>query len=668
MKAQTQKGKGIVWLQEHHGKSALPTQIIPVSAPKTSITITGDKLFVRACPVTPRHGVLESSACTPSKAQALVIKLAKDMEKAGESNGEIAVQPFIKADYNIVWGDGMLVIAPDHDGVTAGKHPQLTLRMEAPSMLKNAIEALNLDTAEMEFITVDKKQIHTDVKTYATQVRSAEGHFNVAPAPPNSYPGFSAEPINWKTSDMIIVKGIDDMIALEAFEKKDKPVLVVHYGGSIGSHASAWCRQKHFAYIALDSKQRIEKLAPWLTQLAKGWMVPDKKAMDAPSIPKIDWFEKDFFKGMDDAKTAKVKPGRVMQLACFFHQYASGLASSKELAYVTGYFCTLLIRATVAISAGEARHLYEAACNEGSNEWKAWKLRMSAGDGKNSIYGNHFNHSMSQESMINALTFLYELFYNPTWSPSYGGKRWAGVCVAAIRVLEGWKKEDRIACVTAANTLINVVHNGGWAFNKIATQSVLNIWKPEYYKIDFGQLGSTLHHGMEIIQNKLPKCSKEMKFTGKVPINSLWKKKPINYNVIHTLSGGTSAEMPIAPLTKAELLQQDFSAYFDSDWADFYDAECTCKACLAWEQADSAKKNKKGTLQEMVDNVLTTKVDLNIDPTQTDKYNSALIKEENNVTSETGKQKGPGADKHPAKESAAGKPTNGNTGQKRQGS
>lgn len=574
--AKTQKGKGLLFLTSREG---LQTDIIPVSAPRD--TGIGGNVFVRACPVTPRHGVLESKMCKEGTATKFIAKLAKDMIKAGELEGEIAVQAYIDAVSNIVWGPGMIVAAPDNDGVTAGKHPQLAIRMEAPTVLTKAIEVLGLDEAEIEIVS-------NATSTFITQVRAATGHFNVDPAPVGSFSGFSDKPIFWNKCDVVMVKGIDDMIALEAFEKKDKDVVVIHFGGNIASHASAWSRQKGYAYLALPNKYNIHDLKPCLTQVANGWLVPSDEPIEADAVAEIDWFATDFFDGMEYARLSKFAPSDVMSLSMFFNHYASGMSSSKELAFVAGCFSGMLIRLTLAIAAGEARHLQSTYRSSG--EWGDWFEKSRTG---HRGYEKYTHAKMTLVSIDTVLKFLYGVFHHPKWQSSYGGDRWAGVVAGAIRVLKTQGKKDLKECLIKTNTLLNVVHNGGWAFNKVSSQDALNLWKPDKYKKNVVAVGSAFRLAIEILQKKLTKATSIISFKGPIPKNPNWEEKPINYDEVYTINGVGEESLPKPDLSALELIAKyDYSSSFDPGWGMLYVDGCTCDTCLAWLQNKKSKEPK----------------------------------------------------------------------------
>jgi len=147
-----EEGGGLEW--SHKGLLAPPSEYKPV--------------FIRACPLNPRPGVLESSpAYSLEEIQEVIERIAHKMLSVEDSDkpmydhgyvdphGSIIIQPFIQADASCVAAPGSYIImGPDHDGVTAGKKG---LKVAIPHTLSdsqtaNNLKTLGIDPAKIELV------------------------------------------------------------------------------------------------------------------------------------------------------------------------------------------------------------------------------------------------------------------------------------------------------------------------------------------------------------------------------------------------------------------------------------------------------------------------------------------------------------------------------------
>lgn len=462
-KIESQKARGLQWLLNHvphsmqsfYGRASTLAQNVYIPEP-----ILHWDVFVRACPVNPRHGVLESfRANMANGARDEIQALAKKMVACGEGNGGIVVQPYIKATANAVLSSGSLVVAPDNDGVTAGKLPQLTVPVPKCQFLLEAEAAMGQE-CELEYV------VNLNDNPICTQVRAASGHFAPSSQPPGAIPGFIGEPLNIADAEVVVIEGTEHLAELEALNVADKRVLVIHKGGSIGSHAAAWARQKGYAFIAVvEMPENLE----WLSETARGWVEMGPAPLPPRESLEPEWFEAAFYDGVDRGLTAVIETSDLW-LVSIFQLYASGLMRSEPIAWLAGYAAAALSRLGIAIGCGEARH--ESDCSEGGYGGQLYSAGIEQGGSRDEVYEYFLDRKVTN---MEELARLLVSAFSIRWNDGYGGAKWANIVIDAYRAYHACENKDREKIIEHTNTLANVVHNSGWAFNKFGiTQFALN--------------------------------------------------------------------------------------------------------------------------------------------------------------------------------------------------
>jgi hypothetical protein len=513
----SQKAAGLRWLMGLQNSDE-----VPFVTAKDAVTATMDKTalgtryaFVRACPVTPRHGILESRRVTNRCSS--IIKATRQIGRAmlenGEPDGEIVIQPFIEATSNIVWFEGACIVGPGHDGVTAGHSPQITIPFGAPSILESAQAELGLENAEAEFVCDAKRVV-------CTQIRAANGHFKVEPRPVGAHPGFSLKPIHTKTADVLEVRGTEDLAKIEKWSTSNPEVLIVHYGGSIGSHAAAWARGKGYAFVALP--ETGVALPEWLYERSRGWMVSSDTEPGGEALPfEVEWFEDSFRKGLHRCMTSRLDARAALSAAIVAMNYASGVASSPESAEVSGYFAGALLRSCVAICLGEARHSYRQITSNWRNDNReAYNsiitalndINIANGGERESVYTDIFSQSINP---LQALRLAYAAHGTPKWAESFGGKKWANIAVAGYRLALAIEHEGLRSILDAMNALTNVVHNNGWAFNKLIDKSIFDLARSFYATRHWEKACSCLNKSLMLL------ISPDIPLAGEIVIQEL---------------------------------------------------------------------------------------------------------------------------------------------------
>ena len=459
-----------------------------------------EEAFLRTAPLTPRHGVLESTKIRFNDFLMDWARLRNSMLEL-DPEGCLILQPFIDADYSAVMAPGKYaVIGQGHDGITAGHGLSITLplKMGHRSLFYN-LKGLNFDPDmhEIEFVSwshwVESDHLKNEqngFSTYLTQIRGAENHVSPS-APPE---GVSVNGIipdgRIDVMEVFEATGLEQVAWLEEFITKDKVpngFVVSEPNGSLLSHICAHCRAHSIPYVI----GHVEVGDSWV-EPASGWVVndPDYTFTANPYDP--SQYATEFRAGVQYANQHWQR--QFGWLATFFHQWASmPMSDPKVVAYLAGVFAGWIVKAVFAISAGEMRHSMDqnkthtpdipvflhAVLGDGimeevtvtSNPATITKVRRHYYAGVQKIFIEDFRQ------VANLLDYM-RLQFRTNWCSSYGGPKWADgakhgrdAARALADFLDGGDYEQVLASI---NSLENCVHNTGHLFNKFLQKAAFD--------------------------------------------------------------------------------------------------------------------------------------------------------------------------------------------------
>ena len=479
--------------------------------------------FLRPCPQQPRHGIIESKVVENSELHAELKNMEELMKKYGEQP-IIAVTPYIESSWSAVWDAENLIIGPDNDGVTAGKKPIIALRQPWPLYITNEdlkLAGIDGGVAEAELELVGRQ---------FTQIRRSPEGKKISAIPKGAFQGFLPVPVlRIKDAEIFEVQGTDIEVLESYNPTSNKPILVFHKDGNILSHASAWCRMKGWGYVAAERKQVT---GPYLVDYGEGYVVPAKKKPPKQVKKKkltVKSFKKEYFDGVEYALNSRLYSRQSLTLAFFFHHFATETSLNSEVAYLAGFFTGALLKATLAICTGEARHAGSKAYDpEGVIKEKARNMlevggilfpEFDSNDGHRSeIYDLIFESKLPLEVAHDALDVLVDLFYNIEWSSGYGGPTWGKIAKRGKHLARYLMDKKLKQAINVANELLNLVHNNGWAFNKLAGKEILDLpyrLSEDPYYLETANLVFRL--AMQVLKHKLPEGISVINLSGRKP-------------------------------------------------------------------------------------------------------------------------------------------------------
>jgi len=487
-----------------------------------------DTAFLRTCPLTPRHGVLESRAVNEHNILDVWERLVGVMKKE-DPEGCFLMQEMLNAYSSAVLHPNQYAtFGLGHDGVTNESGLQLKFLMsDTEDYLAKHKIATKLgykDGFEMEFVGTEGHDLHSQnpapgsAYAYLTQIRQAP------PPSPISSPFQYMSGATLVTADTegsipqgsVNVKkvwkpeGLVEVAWLEANITKGnvpKGFVIAHANGSMSSHIAAHARAHGIPYIVSDS---VSVGDDWVEGSA-GWVACEDGLPIEPSPYNAysDEYAAAFMLGLQLSRRAYMRQHG--WFAHFFHQWLGKNANGKESAMLAGVFVGWVVKATLSVCLAEMRHS-ERICDEASvdivptlhalvspnvavkPEWFAgpspqdieWtKVEMDMRD-RNHWYAKMEYLDLTYVEMREALKWCAKMFKDG-WKGGYGGEKWmtcassaADIADAIIQFVNHKKDngvfdiETLMRITSMANEAENWQHNNAGLFTKFLSMEAFD--------------------------------------------------------------------------------------------------------------------------------------------------------------------------------------------------
>tara|TARA_B100000902_G_scaffold121086_1_gene121300 strand:+ start:7642 stop:10023 length:2382 start_codon:yes stop_codon:yes gene_type:complete len=494
--------------------------------------------FLRTCPLTPRHGVLESTRIHRDDFLMHWARLRNSMMEH-DPEGCLILQDCIEAQHSAVMAPGKYVVVGEgHDGITAGHGTNLTFPIRDGGRLTRNLRTMGSDPDEheVEFVmynpytsperrAVESEDAHDRVSL--TQVRGATGHVVLAPPPEGvTVNGFITEG-RVEVTQVFEATGLEEVAWLEEKITKDKVpkgFVVSEPGGSLLSHICAHCRQHGIPYIIGDVGVGESWVEP-----AAGWVIndPDHDFVAKPYDPAE--YTSEFIAGVRYSNLHWEK--QYGWLATFFHQWvAMPMSNPSTVAYLAGVFAGWIVKSTFAICAGEMRHargrkknytpdipvFLHAAFGE-SLMLEVNPNLLEYGDNPVMDIRKHYYACVSKidfESYTGAaslLDYMYKRF-RTNWENSYGGPAWAEAAKlgsqAAIALQKFMDDGELGPMLGAINKLENHQHNTGHLFNKFISKTAFDSGTSGFKETDMEYVTKTFRIANHVMQERDTKVTR----------------------------------------------------------------------------------------------------------------------------------------------------------------
>lgn len=389
---------------------------------------SSSRIFGRPCPMTPRHGFVDSRTV---RNPVEVLQLFNEA-RAADPEAELVLMTEIDAEWNSVWTPNRISIGPGHDGATSGHDSfSLSLNPTAEQQKYNWLGKLKeyagvAETPYLEAVYA-KPDHNSDQRCYYTQIRNG-------PAVSNMDTDFIPEPV---TVDRVVLAA-GDLLKWEERTRKFKPGIVVwHPGGSLGSHYAIHCVMNNIPIIISKKPKPGDQLKP----------TKERKPVELDSVLRGI--------GAGTAVDLSLTKNRSLAVAALVSILHNTTAFSGSEGFWIGAGAALMQRLGAIALLGEARH--------------ANKPIYGAPE-RNDVYDTHANEPFKGRRRVRRAMWMFE---NYPWTSNYGGRKWT-LCGDALLELDDAIREFVNNPTTYAltdlvvnyNSAVNQAHNAGWWLNK----------------------------------------------------------------------------------------------------------------------------------------------------------------------------------------------------------
>jgi len=508
--------------------------------------------FLRTAPLTPRHGVLESTRIHRDDFLMHWARLRNTMLEH-DPEGCLILQNCIEAQHSAVMAPGKYVVVGEgHDGITAGHGTNLTFPIRKGGRLTRTLMSIGSDPDEheVEFVmhnpypsaeerAVEAEEAHDRVRL--TQVRGATGHVVLAPPPEGVTINGLIPEGRVEVKQVFEATGLEEVAWLEEKITKDKVpdgFVVSEPGGSLLSHICAHCRAHGIPYVI----GHVDVGDSWV-EPAAGWVIndPEHGFVARPYDPAQ--YTDEFIAGVRYSNLHWER--QYGWLSTFFHQWvAMPMSSPSTVAYLAGVFAGWIVKATFAICAGEMRHARSRKKNY-TPDIPVF-LHAAFGEGLmievNPYYDNepvmdvrkHYYTCVSKidfQSYTGAASLLDYMSkrFRTNWEQSYGGPKWAEAARLGERAaiaLQGFMDGGELEpMLSAINKLENHQHNTGHLFNKFISKTAFDSGTSGFREIDMTYITKTFRIANYVMQERDTKVTRSSETQLKWTALGKWLKK-----------------------------------------------------------------------------------------------------------------------------------------------
>ncbi len=423
---QTQKAKGFAFLRR--GQSVFAT-VKPVIVKanhcpsfkdiRKHLCLTKQPVFVRPCPMFPRHGFVDSILVTK---QVELNRLIKETVKQ-DPEAELIFSSYIDGELNLVLANGTLTIGEGNDGATSGKN---CLSIPYNQWEPDEDWRKGAGITEESYLEFVKKPCFFP---FITQIRNG---------PKLNCNSKNFVPYDFKRDEVTVVE-IQENESLIQWETTCKNMpekhIVWHPFGSLSSHYGVHCILNGIPYIT-------------------GFPLEDayfaNKEIGDPD-PEV------FYQGYSDALNVpftSAHDSNPVVFALYVLRNFSGFdLSNKDHCRMVGLACGYAVKYGTIASLGEYRYYFQ-------------NPRQS----RTTYYGTL--GQKTTEELFDKIPKAFARFNMANCGGSVGGLAWANATLATIRLHNAAVNRDIKRSIEFLNHVIHESHNGGKYLTKFISQEL----------------------------------------------------------------------------------------------------------------------------------------------------------------------------------------------------
>lgn len=397
--------------------------------------------FLRPCPVTPRHGFVDSRIVhTPEEVLSVAVKAVK-----ADPDAELLYTPFIEAEYSAVLTPTTFSLGAGHDGATSGKSNTVYGPKVSPTWLTSIMAKATISAPDVPYWEI----VGEDMQF--VQVRGGPPLECVVDYVPEDV---VVKKVLVATADTDLLQWEKDIASAEA------GTVVYADGLSLASH---FCVHAvvHKVPVITSYKPRVSHLV---------------KATDVPRWTSQDWRRLARYLTEADRVIAGIGLSETVASigVAALHLAGTPAPASNAQLRMLAYGAAGALKCIGAACMGEARHVSGSATRPDSASRRNKSVAPVAvveragriqGGGRNQYYAKGGQASL--ESYKHTLLCLSPVYRHMNWSSSYGGNAWAAInsgaramAVAISKFRRSPSQKTWAEVVVNWNEAINREHNG----------------------------------------------------------------------------------------------------------------------------------------------------------------------------------------------------------------
>lgn len=355
--------------------------------------------FARPCPITPRHGFVDSRRIGSFESLDSIWKEAR----LADEQAELIIMPYIKSYFNAVITPSVIAIGRGHDGATNG-NDAISLPVQGELLTKKVKELAGI--IDTEYLEVVYGEYH---RATLTQYRNGPALIRAKDYIPKDF----------IVSQVVEVAGQDllqwEQLINELLNKAT--TAVYHKGGVLGSHYGVHCRLNEVAYIT--------SFKPEIGQRLKE--VKETNFINYPLVQRgIAYGLSEDMDGIvsQAIATKDISEFGIRAMSGVLYTLHNYNLLGSDQSFLLGVSIANMIRLCTSAALGELRHF------SGLKNTLGRKLPGS----REEVYNKYL---VDVRSGMSKLKIAREVFLKGGWSGSYGGKAWGNCTVATIELKIG---------------------------------------------------------------------------------------------------------------------------------------------------------------------------------------------------------------------------------------
>lgn len=424
----SQKARGVIALAEH-GLKVPPFRLIQdsdhIEGALTALKRGDKRLIARPCPVRPRHGFVDSRIVETIDD---IIGVFRETKEA-DPDGEMLLMQAISAKHSFIATPASISIGPNNDGATSGYGSFQLFTPKMPVVYNERVEpaAGITETPYVEGV------IDENGRVFVVQMRDG----------PKVEAMLDFVPEKFRVKEVVCAEG--DLLEWESRARGFEAGTVVwHPGGNTTSH--------YFIHARLNNVPVLITRKPEVGELLE----PNTEAGHLDADCMLD--------GFLTGTRCDIPYAEALHVALFaLHNVAANFSPAGSR--VAGLGAALCVRLSEAACLGEYR--FKAKSHSSFFHGARTQVFERA-------WPDMLEHRRKWIASLRSFTF-------DKWNGGFGGRKWGHSAHAGLLLLEAgmqlckWPTETSAQRVVAElNNAINQYHNGGWLFNKFASQSIMD--------------------------------------------------------------------------------------------------------------------------------------------------------------------------------------------------